>query len=91
MCRRATAQPRLGAAGEHRRQIVRLRARRAVPGPIDAAVHAVQRAGTDAAADLLRRDARPEQLRARDHTVLLAREPGDHGVHRVELGVHMTP
>jgi hypothetical protein len=85
---RAAAQPRLAPACEDRGQVPRLDARRAVADAVDAAVHAKQRAGAEAVADLVRRDAGAEQLRPGHHPVLLRREVCEH---RGRSGAHMTP
>jgi hypothetical protein len=89
--RRAAAQARALAAGEHGGQVARLDARRAVPDAVHAPVLAQQSTGAHAVADLLRRDTRAQKLRARHHAVLTRRELPHHHRYRGRLGVHMTP
>jgi len=81
MGRRETAQQRALAAGSHRRQVPRFAARRPVPDAIDPAVLGQQRTRAQAMADLIDGHSRPQQLRARDHAVAVARDPRDFLLH----------
>ena len=61
---------------------------RAVPDAIDPGMHANQRARADPPLDLVVRDPRGEQLRARDHPMRSGRQLGDLRLYRGRLVSH---
>jgi hypothetical protein len=81
---RQVARDGLRPAGEHRGHHAGEGGWRAVANGVDAAVQAVQAADPEPVGDPLRiEEAVPQQLIARDHSVLAAGEPRDHGVDRL--------
>ena len=76
MCSGLAAEQRLGAAGLHRRQVMRLDAGGCVTYAVDAAKDSKEGTGEQPAVNLLGADPGAEQLAAGDHAVAAARQSG---------------
>ena len=77
---RSVAERGVRAAGEDRREVVRLRGERAVADGVHATVQGYQRPAREAVVDLVPGQTRGQQLAARDDAVLSSGEPGKHPV-----------
>ena len=77
MGRRPAAQQRLLSGCPDRRQVPRLHARRAVPHPINATMHADQRACAHSMSDFGEGHAGAKQLLTGHHAMSRTRQPGE--------------
>jgi hypothetical protein len=86
--RRAAAQHGSFTTGQHRGEVARLDARRAMSDPVDTAMHAQERAATQPLLDLLAGNACLEELRARHNSMRFSGHPGQLPLHRRQFRLH---